>query len=81
MYQGVTDMMPLAQAVTANNYDIHDVYNETTFDFAKMMKIVLDAGYHGWVGIEYEGSKLSPDDGIKATKKLLERLRDASAGK
>jgi len=41
----------------------------------------LDAGYHGWVGIEYEGSKLSPDDGIKATKKLLERLRDASAGK
>jgi sugar phosphate isomerase/epimerase len=63
-YQGVTDLMPLAKAVSA-----------------KMMKIVLDAGYHGWVGIEYEGSKLSPDDGIKATKKLLESIRAAVAAK
>jgi len=80
-YQGVTDLMPLAKAVSAKSYDFDDAGNETKIDFAKMMKIVLDAGYHGWVGIEYEGSKLSPDDGIKATKKLLERLRDASAGK
>jgi hydroxypyruvate isomerase len=43
-----------------------------------MMKIVLAAGYHGWVGIEYEGSKLSPDDGIKATKALLEKIQAAS---
>ena len=40
-----------------------------------MMKIVLDAGYHSYVGIEYEGSKLSEFDGIKATKALLERVR------
>jgi hydroxypyruvate isomerase len=46
-----------------------------------MMKIVLDAGYRGWVGIEYEGSKLSPDEGIKATKKLLEKIRDSVAVK
>jgi hypothetical protein len=39
-----------------------------------MMKIVLDAGYHGRVGIEYEGERLSEPDGIRATKKLLERI-------
>jgi hypothetical protein len=39
-----------------------------------MLKIVLDAGYHGYVGVEYEGSRLTEPDGIKATKRLLERI-------
>ena len=72
-YQGVTDLMPLAKAVSAKSYDFDAQGNETKIDFAKMMKIVLDAGYRGWVGIEYEGNNLSPDDGIAATKKLLEK--------
>ena len=49
--------------------------NETNTDFDKMMRIVLDAGYRGYVGIEYEGSKTSEVEGIKATKALLERVR------
>ena len=80
-YQGVTDLMPLAKAVSAKSYDFDDQGNESKIDFAKMMKIVLDAGYRGWVGIEYEGSRLSPDDGIKATKKLLEKIRDSVPAK
>ena len=40
-----------------------------------MIQIVLDAGYEGHVGIEYEGSKMSEPDGIRATKRLLERIR------
>jgi len=80
-YQGVTDLMPLAKAVSAKSYDFDEQGNESKIDFAKMMKIVLDAGYRGWVGIEYEGSRLSPDDGIKATKKLLEKIRDSVAAK
>jgi hypothetical protein len=36
---------------------------------------VLDAGYRGYVGIEYEGDGLSEEDGIMATKKLLEKVR------
>jgi L-ribulose-5-phosphate 3-epimerase len=74
-YQGVTDLMPLAKAVSAKSYDFDEQGNETKIDFAKMMKIVSDAGYHGWVGIEYEGSRLSPEEGILATKKLLETIR------
>lgn len=72
-YQGVTDLMPLAKAVSAKSYDFDSEGNETKIDFRKMMKIVLDAKYNGWVGIEYEGSRLSPDEGIMATKKLLEK--------
>ena len=44
-------------------------------DFARIMKIVTDAGYKGYVGIEYEGDKLTEPKGIIATKKLLEKLR------
>jgi sugar phosphate isomerase/epimerase len=72
-YQGVTDLMPMAKAVSAKSYDFDEHGNETKIDFPRMMKIVLNAGYHGWVGIEYEGSRMSPDEGIMATKKLLER--------
>jgi sugar phosphate isomerase/epimerase len=75
-YQGVTDLMPLAKAVSAKSYDFDEQGNETKIDFHRMMKIVLAANYHSWVGIEYEGSKLSPEEGIKATKKLLEKCME-----
>ena len=76
-YQGVTEMMPLAKAVSAKSYDFDAEGNETKIDFMKMMKIVLGANYHSWVGIEYEGSRLSEEEGILATKKLLEKCMAA----
>lgn len=71
-YQGVEELMPYAKAVSAKSYDFDENGNETKIDFRRMMKIVKDANYTGWVGIEYEGSVLSPDEGIMATKRLLE---------
>ena len=73
-YEAVKMMMPYAKAVSAKSYDFDEKGNDTSTDFFRMMKIVLDAGYHGYVGIEYEGRKLSEDDGISATKKLLEQI-------
>lgn len=75
-YKGVTELMPFAKAVSAKSHDFDDSGNETKTDYTKMMKIVLDAGYRGWVGIEYEGGRLDEHAGILATKKLLERVRD-----
>ena len=75
-YQGVTDMMPYARGVSAKSYDFNDAGDETKVDYYKMMKIVLDAGYHGRLGIEFEGDRLSEPEGIRATKKLLEKIRD-----
>ncbi len=75
-YKGVTELMAYAKAVSAKSHDFDERGEETQIDYHKMMKIVLDAGYRGFVGIEYEGTKMSEPDGIKATKKLLERVHD-----
>ncbi|SMP48421.1 Tat (twin-arginine translocation) pathway signal sequence [Neorhodopirellula lusitana] len=73
-YHGVQALMPYAKAVSAKTHAFDADGNETSTDYEKMMRIVLDAGYHGYVGIEYEGRELSEDDGILASKKLLERV-------
>ena len=74
-YKGVTELMPFAKAVSAKSHDFDEAGNETEIDYLKMMKIVAAAGYKSWVGIEYEGNKLGEMDGIRATKKLLEKVR------
>lgn len=74
-YKGVQELMPFAKAVSAKSYDFDDQGNDTKTDYKKMMKIVLDAGYSGYVGIEYEGSILDEFAGIRATKALLEKVR------
>jgi sugar phosphate isomerase/epimerase len=67
--------MPRALAVSAKCYDFGPDGNDTKVDFDRMMKIVLDAGYNGYVGIEFEGENMSERDGIIAAKKLLERYQ------
>ena len=74
IYKGVEELMPYAHAVSAKSYDFDDSGNETKIDYSKMIDIVKKAGYKGYIGIEYEGSRMSEDDGIIATKKLLEKL-------
>jgi len=75
-YLGVQELMPYAKAVSAKSYDFDENGDETTIDFLRMMKIVVNAGYNGYVGIEYEGDRLGEKDGILATKLLLEKVRD-----
>ncbi len=78
IYDAIARMMPFAKGVSAKSYDFDDKGRETVLDYPRILKIVTDAGYHGHVGIEYEGSRLSEADGIKATRALLESLRGAS---
>jgi sugar phosphate isomerase/epimerase len=75
-YLGVAEMMPLAKAVSAKSHLFDDEGNEAQIDFRRMMQIVLDAGYRGWVGVEYEGTAHSEPEGIRATVRLLERIRE-----
>ncbi len=74
-YRGVRELMPFAKAVSAKSFAFDEAGDETTIDFRKMMRIVVEAGYRGFVGIEFEGSDLSEVDGVRATKSLLERIR------
>jgi len=75
-YEAVRIMMPYAKSVSAKSYDFNENGDETRIDYYRMMKIVLDAGYSGYVNVEYEGSRLNENEGIIATKKLLEKIRD-----
>ncbi|MBL8890686.1 MAG: TIM barrel protein [Planctomycetaceae bacterium] len=79
-YQGIQELMPFAKGVSAKSHDFDDDGNEIHTDYLKMVKIVLDAGYRGFIGIEYEGGKIGESEGILATKKLLERVREQVAG-
>ncbi|MCO5052675.1 MAG: sugar phosphate isomerase/epimerase [Verrucomicrobiae bacterium] len=78
-YLGVEQMMPFAKGVSAKSNDFDAAGNETTTDYRLMLKIVKDAGYRSFIGIEYEGSRLSEYDGVRATKALLEKVRDELA--
>lgn len=78
IYDAIARMMPYAKGVSAKCYDFGPDGRETELDYPRIMKIVTDAGYHGFVGIEYEGNRLSEPDGIKACKKLLESLRGST---
>lgn len=72
-YKGIQELMPYAKGVSAKTYDFDQAGNETSMDFKRILKIVQQANYFGYIGIEYEGSRLSEEEGIRATKDLLIR--------
>lgn len=74
-YQGVEELMAFAKGVSAKTYNFDESGNCIETDYSRMMKIVKDSGFKGYVGIEYEGDKLDEYDGIKKTKALLERFK------
>jgi sugar phosphate isomerase/epimerase len=90
-YQGMREFMPwVKKAVSAKAYDwdtgAGKYYTEDrregrelTLDFERVLKIVLGAGYSGYIGIEYEGSKHKEMEGIQLTLDKLKELRAALA--
>jgi hypothetical protein len=69
-------MMPYARGVSAKSRTFDEAGNEVNIDFMRLIKIVKaekTRAFQGFIGIEYAGNVLSEDDGIRATKKLLER--------
>ena len=75
-YVGVDELMPFAKGVSAKSHDFDAKGNETKTDYRKMLEIVLKKHkFKGYLGVEYEGTKLSEVAGVNATKKLLETIR------
>lgn len=70
-YKGMEELMPYAKAVSAKSNAFGPDGNEVKMDYQRILKIVKDHGYRGWIGVEYEGNELPADEGIKATKALL----------
>ena len=75
-YKGVAELMPFAKAVSAKSHEFDSNGREINTDYFKMMEIVLQAGYTGYIGIEYEGTKHSEIDGIIQTRDLLKKIQN-----
>lgn len=73
-YQGTLDLMPFAKAVSAKSHKFDAEGNETRSDYRRLLKIVADAGYRGYIGVEYEGDAHTEAEGIRLTKALLETV-------
>ncbi|MGB5360722.1 MAG: sugar phosphate isomerase/epimerase family protein [Eudoraea sp.] len=71
IYKGVKELMVHAKAVSAKSHDFDANGNETKIDYVHMLQIVKDAGYTGYIGVEYEGKELTEEQGIIATRDLL----------
>jgi sugar phosphate isomerase/epimerase len=76
-YKGVREMIPFAKAVSAKSHDFNVQGDETHTDYKRMFKIIKHSDYNGYIGIEYEGSSLSEEEGILRTKSLLEKMISA----
>lgn len=86
-YEGLREFMPwVKEAASAKSYDWDTgagkfytedrrAGREMTLDFDRLLRIVAEAGYDGYIGIEYEGNKHSEIDGIRRTKQALEEIR------
>jgi sugar phosphate isomerase/epimerase len=74
-YKGVEELLPYAKGVSAKTFDFNVQGDESETDFKRMLSLVKASSYRGYVGIEYEGDRLTADEGIRASKKLLEKIR------
>ena len=72
-YAAVKKMMAYAKGVSFKCYDFGADGKETTIDMDRMIKIVIDSGYRGFVGVEYEGNRVSELEGAKRAKAFLDR--------
>jgi sugar phosphate isomerase/epimerase len=72
-YEGVKELLPYAKGLSAKTFDFDANGNCVETDYDKMMKIVSDRGFNGYIGIEYEGEHIREEEGIKKTKALLQK--------
>ena len=71
IYKGTKELMPFAKGVSAKAHNFDENGNETEIDYVRMLQIVKDANFTGYIGVEYEGDLLGEKEGILATKNLL----------
>jgi len=77
-YQGMSELMPFAKALSAKSHAFDEQGNETQSDFFRMIEIAKKNQYSGYVGIEFEGTMDSEEEGIIKTKNLLDKAIAAS---
>ena len=74
-YRGIAKLMPWAKGVSVKDVVWDDEGKTSPLDYERMLKIVLDAGFRGYCGIEHGGF-----GGLNAARERLEQAREKLAG-
>lgn len=72
-YKGVAEMLPFAKGVSAKTYDFDSNGEQPLMDYKRLMELVKNSSFKGYIGIEFEGNKGDEEDGIRKTKALIEK--------
>lgn len=73
VYDGTAAMLPYTVTVSAKMHSFDEDGNQPDFDYHRLIKMIVDSGYRGYLAIEWEGQRLSPIEGVKASQKLIHR--------
>lgn len=72
-YEAIKMVAPLAVHVHAKTYNFDKEGNETSIDYERVIEILRESGYEGFLSIEYEGAG-DETQGVRKSLKLLKRF-------
>lgn len=75
LYQGTELLLPFAKGISAKTFAFNKDGTETSMDYFRLMQSIQQAGYQGYIGIEYEGEDPDEVAGIRQSQQLLQRTR------
>lgn len=74
-YRGLEILMPFTRWVSTKTYAFDSTGYELALNYPRIIEIIRDAGYSGYLSIEYEGDG-DPTEGVRKSVEMLRRLRD-----
>ena len=73
IYTGVEEMLPFAKGVSAKTYDFDANGEQSLLDYKRLIGIVKKSGFKGYMGIEFEGNTQPEEEGVRKTKRLVQK--------
>ena len=73
IYKGLQLLLPFAKGVSAKTYDFDANGEQPKLDYKRLLGIVKDSGFKGYIGIEFEGTGQPEEQGVKKTMDLLKK--------
>jgi sugar phosphate isomerase/epimerase len=73
VYAGTAAMLPHTQTVSCKMHSFDGNGNQPDFDYPRLMKMISESDYSGYLAIEWEGRSLQPVEGVKASQALIKR--------
>jgi L-ribulose-5-phosphate 3-epimerase len=74
-YLGMEQLAPVARGLAATAHEFDNDGEDVRTNYRRLLRIAVDGGYRGWLAVAYTGKALPEPEGVRTTKRLLERIR------